>query len=95
MSGGGTHIKILEAIAAGVPIVATSIGCEGLPFRDKEHCLIADDPRSFASACLDVLNNPIAASDRAKKAYELVKQLFNWDDIGNKMTKLIESVVQH
>jgi len=93
LSGGGTRIKILEAAAAGIPVVTTSIGCEGLPFKDKVHCLIADDPESFAQACLNVLNDPESAKQRADKAYEVVKKEYNWDDIGRKMTDNINSIV--
>lgn len=51
-AGGGTRIKILEAFAAGVPVVSTTLGAEGLDVRDGEHLLIADRPDDFADACV-------------------------------------------
>lgn len=51
-AGGGTRIKILEAVAYGLPVVSTSLGAEGLPLRDGEHLLLADTPDAFARACL-------------------------------------------
>ena len=50
-SGSGTRIKIIEAFAHRVPVISTSIGCEGLGVRDGEHLLVADTPRAFAAAC--------------------------------------------
>ena len=47
-AGGGTRLKILEAMALGRPVVSTTIGCEGLEVRDGEHLLIADSPERFA-----------------------------------------------
>ena len=46
--GGGTRLKIFEAMAMGKAVVSTTIGAEGLPVRDGEHLLIADEPRAFA-----------------------------------------------
>ena len=45
LAGSGTRLKILEAWAAGLPVVSTTIGAEGLPARDGEHLLIADGRR--------------------------------------------------
>lgn len=50
-AGGGTRIKILEAIAFGVPVVSTTLGAEGLPLRHPDHLLLADTPEEFAQAC--------------------------------------------
>jgi len=57
-SGSGTRFKLMEALACGCPVVSTSLGCEGLGAVDGEHMLIRDDPRDFADAVLDLLNNP-------------------------------------
>ena len=50
--GGGTRIKILEAFAHRLPVVSTTVGCEGLGVVDGEHLLVADDPVAFAAACV-------------------------------------------
>jgi glycosyltransferase involved in cell wall biosynthesis len=55
LSGSGTRLKILEAWAAGVPVVSTTIGAEGLPVRDGEHLLIADGAESFADSVTRLL----------------------------------------
>lgn len=57
--GGGTRIKILEAAAFGRPIVATTIAAEGLDMAEGRELLIRDDAASFATACLDLLRDPV------------------------------------
>jgi len=53
--GGGTRLKIFEALAMGKPVVSTGIGAEGLPLVPDEHFVLADDPRDFARAVVDLL----------------------------------------
>ncbi|MBC2709800.1 MAG: glycosyltransferase family 4 protein [Desulfosarcina sp.] len=57
LSGSGTRVKILEAAAHGKPIVSTKIGAEGLQMRDDYDIMIRDDPKSFADACIRLLND--------------------------------------
>ena len=56
--GGGTRIKILESMAYGVPVVSTTLGCEGLDLRDGLDVLIGDTPADFAAQCVRLLRNP-------------------------------------
>lgn len=72
LSGGGVRVKILEAMAAGVPVVSTTIGCEGLDVRDGEHLLIADTPTTFAQACATLLADSALAQRLADNAYRLI-----------------------
>lgn len=72
LSGGGVRVKILEAMATGVPIVSTSIGCEGLAVRDGMHLLIADSPAAFAQACAKLLADARLAQRLAANARQLV-----------------------
>ena len=55
--GGGTRVKIIEAMANGRPVVSTSIGAEGLDLLDGEEVLIADEPQAFAEACLRLISD--------------------------------------
>jgi glycosyltransferase involved in cell wall biosynthesis len=80
-SGGGTRLKILEAFAAGLPVVSTPVGCEGLQVEDGEHLLIADRQR-FAEAVLSVLGNPDRADRMARQALSFVRQRYDWRSIG-------------
>jgi len=70
--GGGTRIKILEAFAYGVPVVATRLGAEGIDANDEEHILLADAPQDFAQACLRVKSSPELSSALASRAAALL-----------------------
>jgi glycosyltransferase involved in cell wall biosynthesis len=68
LSGSGVRVKMLEAFAAGIPVVSTHLGAEGLAERDGEVCALADDPESFAGQVVDLLQNPGKAAEMAKRA---------------------------
>lgn len=72
LSGGGVRVKILEAMAIGVPVVSTTVGCEGLDVRDSEHLLVADTPETFALACQRVLQDKELALRLATNARQLI-----------------------
>jgi glycosyltransferase involved in cell wall biosynthesis len=55
LQGGGTPLKLIEALAHGLPVLATSRAAAGLQLRDGEHCLLADDAASFAAALVRLL----------------------------------------
>jgi GT2 family glycosyltransferase len=77
LNGSGVRVKLLEAFAAGIPVVSTTIGAEGLARTDGEFCALADDPREFAAKALAILNCPgptRAMTERARAEVEA-----NWD----------------
>ena len=67
-AGGGTRIKIIEAAAHGVPIIATRLAAEGTAFRSGAEMLIADDPATFLRACLELLRKRSLATRLANQA---------------------------
>jgi glycosyltransferase involved in cell wall biosynthesis len=69
--GGGTRLKILEAMAVRTPVVATTKAVEGLDVRHGEHVMIADTPRAFANAVLDLLRDSTLAREMADRAWHL------------------------
>lgn len=80
LSGGGTRVKIIEAAAYGKPIVSTRIGAEGIEMQDGIDIFLRDDPKSFAEACILLLNDytfckqmGIAARSMAIKKYDQIK----------------------
>jgi glycosyltransferase involved in cell wall biosynthesis len=77
LSGSGVRVKLLEAFAAGIPVVSTSVGAEGLTNADGAICAIADDPAAFAGRALDLLRDPDAAAQMAMRARADVEA--NWD----------------
>jgi sugar transferase (PEP-CTERM/EpsH1 system associated) len=88
--GGGTRLKIFEAMAAGIPIVSTSVGAEGLPLSEGEHILIADSAQAFADRCLDLLENPDLRSRVAESALETVSARFSWEHVAACFEQILE-----
>ena len=68
LSGSGVRVKLLEAFAAGIPVVSTRLGAEGLASTDGDVCALADDPDSFAQRVLDLLEDPEKAAGIARRA---------------------------
>jgi glycosyltransferase involved in cell wall biosynthesis len=77
LSGGGIRVKILEAMAMGVPVVSTTVGCEGLEVQDGVHLLIADTPKDFARACAAVLQDKELAHKLAQNAHQLILERYD------------------
>ncbi|MCX8052393.1 MAG: glycosyltransferase family 4 protein [Armatimonadetes bacterium] len=87
-SGSGVRVKILGALAMGLPVVSTSIGAEGLKVAHGEHILIADSPEDFAKAVIDVLNDPNLARELGRKGRELVEREYSWEVVGSRLLSL-------
>ena len=91
--GGGTRLKILEAMALGTPVVATAKGAEGLDVVDGEHLLLADDPERFANQTVQLLGNGDLRCRMALNARCLVESRYDWLQIGQKFVALVEETV--
>ena len=78
--GGGTRLKIYEAMAARRPVVATTIGAEGLDYRAGEDILIADAPGEFANAVVGLLGNPARRSSVGLAA-ERRAAMYDWPNV--------------
>lgn len=92
LNGGGTRIKILEAMAYGRPVVSTSVGAEGLEVSADEHILIADEPRQFAKQCIELLQNPAKRAAVASEAYRLVKEKYDAGVFRQKMDEVFQTL---
>lgn len=90
--GGGTRLKILEAMALGTPVIATSKAAEGLNVREGEHLLLADDAPSFAERTFEVLQNHGLGRELAARARRLVEARYDWAQIGQRFVGLVEDV---
>lgn len=88
--GGGTRLKILEAMALGTPVVATTKGAEGLEVKTGEHLLLADTPQAFAQAVLTLLDDPELRRRLAENARRLVEANYDWPAIGQRFATLVE-----
>jgi glycosyltransferase involved in cell wall biosynthesis len=72
--GSGTRVKILESFGHGVPVVSTTLGCEGLDVADRRELLIADGPRAFADACHTLLTDERTRAALARNALRFARQ---------------------
>ena len=79
--GGGTRIKIFEALAMGKAVVSTSIGAEGLPLVPGRHFLNADGPDAFARSVVTLLGDPALRARLGAAGRELVERQFSWEHV--------------
>jgi glycosyltransferase involved in cell wall biosynthesis len=86
--GGGTRVKVLEAFAHRIPVVATSVGCAGLTAKAGIHYLAGDNPRDFAAACCEVLENADCRRRLMDNAHALFEQQYTWSTIRPRITEL-------
>jgi glycosyltransferase involved in cell wall biosynthesis len=82
--GGGTRLKILEALARGIPVVSTASGCEGLELKDGSEILVRDEPEGFAAAIDELLVDDELCSRIARAGRLAVEQRYDWEAIGGR-----------
>jgi sugar transferase (PEP-CTERM/EpsH1 system associated) len=92
--GGGTRLKILEAMALGTPVVSTSKGAEGLEVTHNEDILIADEPAEFADAVLHLLSDKSLRAKLATNGRRLVEERYSWETCAQKLEQLLSWVVE-
>jgi polysaccharide biosynthesis protein PslH len=81
-SGSGMRVKILDAFARGVPVVATSVGIEGIAAVNGQHAMVADSPDAFADATARLLEDSALASRLSTEARRLVMDRYDTGAIG-------------
>jgi glycosyltransferase involved in cell wall biosynthesis len=92
-AGGGTRLKILEALASGLPVVSTPVGAEGLDLTDGEHLLIATRDQ-FAESIVRLLNDRSFGIRLARNGRAAVRQRYDWTAIGQKAAAAIAAGLQ-
>jgi polysaccharide biosynthesis protein PslH len=90
--GGGTRLKVLEALAMGKPIVSTAVGCEGVAVRDGEHLMIAGDAPAFASRIFEVFENPALRDALGQAGRRLVETRYAWALAGARLESLYREI---
>jgi glycosyltransferase involved in cell wall biosynthesis len=91
--GGGIRIKILESFAMRIPIVTTSIGCEGIEGRHMEHLLIGNTPEEFADHVVKLLSDANLRHNIAQNAYVLADKKYRWEQIAGEFEKIYEETI--
>ena len=93
-SGGGTRLKILEAMALHTPVVTTSKGAEGLDVKSDVNILIADSPNEFAVSIIQLLKDPDLCQKLANNAFQLVQEKYEWSVVMPRFISLVESTIR-
>jgi glycosyltransferase involved in cell wall biosynthesis len=90
---GGTRLKILAAMAAGVPVIATKVGVEGLSVQEGKHILLANNPDEFVNKINLLLNDKKLYQTIQKNAYQLIKDEYSWSKIAKKLEKVYQQII--
>ncbi len=92
--GGGTRLKILDAMAAGKAIVSTTVGCEGIAVTPGENILIADNPQNFSDQVVMLLKNKEMRDKLSANAREFVAEHYSWEIIGRQLVETYGSILK-
>jgi sugar transferase (PEP-CTERM/EpsH1 system associated) len=91
--GGGTRIKIFEAMAAGKAVVSTTLGAEGLPVQHGQNILLADRPDEFANHVIELLRDQNKRGALGKAARQLVAQNYSWRSVAQQLADILGRVI--
>jgi glycosyltransferase involved in cell wall biosynthesis len=91
--GGGTRLKILEAMSMNKAVVSTTLGAEGIHYTNRNNIIITDHPQDFAKAVLYLLNNKEKALEIGAAGRKLVCEQYDWRIIGEKLKKTYQDVL--
>lgn len=91
--GGGTRLKIYEAMAMGLPVISTAIGAEGLPVRDGDSVVLRDGAEPFADAVVSLLQDDAARSRIGTTGQRLVREKFAWSGVADAFMATCAAVV--
>lgn len=90
--GGGTRLKILEAFAAGRPVVSTAKGVEGLKVKDGEQLLIRESAEEIAAGVSQIWSDTTLSQKISNSAYELVKAEYSWEAVAQKIRQAVQQL---
>jgi glycosyltransferase involved in cell wall biosynthesis len=92
--GGGSRLKILEALACGMPVVASSIGAEGLRLKAGEHFACASETLEMARVLIEWMRNPAPALVMAEAGRAVVESCYDWSALADKMESAWEELTE-
>jgi glycosyltransferase involved in cell wall biosynthesis len=93
-SGSGIRVKILEALACGIPVITTTIGCEGIAVQDGREVLIADDAESFCMKIKYLLSDSAHLDRISENAATFARENYRIEDIGRKAIEFYREVIR-
>jgi glycosyltransferase involved in cell wall biosynthesis len=86
--GGGTRLKVVEALSMAKPMVSTTLGCEGVNVRHGEHLLVADGAEEFADAVTQLLEDPWLAAELGRAGRRRMEEEYSWELAGERLERL-------
>jgi glycosyltransferase involved in cell wall biosynthesis len=86
--GGGSRLKILEALASGTPVVSTRVGAEGLNLEAGRHLDVVNDVGDMAGAIVQAIRDPLTAREQAENGRWQVLRLYEWDALADQLEQL-------
>ncbi len=89
-AGSGTRIKILEAWAAGTPVVSTTLGAQGLEYRDREHLVLADNAESFTAAVSELFALPVNRERIGAAGRRLYEEQYTWPTVWKALAAVVD-----
>lgn len=92
--GGGTRLKMVDAMAQGKPIVATTVGAEGIDGKHAEHFMLADEPEAFARVVIDLLRDPVRRQQLGAAARLRAEQRYAWPILGESLAGHYAHVIE-
>lgn len=92
--GGGTRLKVFEALAMGKAVVSTTLGVEGLPLAPETHYVQADDPAQFATAVVALLSDPVRRRRLGAAGRSLVEGQYSWPHVAREFEARCEEVLR-
>lgn len=92
--GGGTRLKVLEAMAMEKPVVTTSVGCEGIHVVDRESALIADNPELFAASAVELMRDHDLYRRLVENGGELVREFYEWSQVGAGLEEAYDQIME-
>ena len=90
--GSGTRLKVLEAMSAGVPLVSTTLGAEGIGLASGRHALLADSPTDFGQAVISLLQDPKRGERLGRAARQFVLEHYDWCQIARLLEPVYDSL---
>ena len=86
--GGGSRLKILESLAAGLPVVSSAVGAEGLELANGRDLVVAEDGAAFVQALADAMLAPDRARARAEHGRRTVAARYGWDMLAARLEQI-------
>ena len=94
LSGSGTRVKIVEAMSAGIPVVSTEVGAEGLEVKNGKNILLAKTGEEFAEKVVGLLRDEELQKNLARRARETAERYYSWDYLAKKHNQFYQDLLK-